>query len=66
MLQTMNEEWERIAPIAFMLPPEGAVPASHRLKKAYLNDNPVRNDSVSADGLGKLYSDSVIGFAVHR
>ncbi|XP_026326329.1 venom carboxylesterase-6 [Hyposmocoma kahamanoa] len=65
-MQAMNEDWERIAPIAFMLPPEGAAVASRRLRKAYLNDNPLRNDSTSADGLGKLYSDSIIGFAVHR
>lgn len=62
----MNEDWDRVAPISFMLPPKGAAVASRRLRKAYLNDNSLKNDSTSADGLGKLYSDSVIGFAVHR
>lgn len=65
-MQTMNEQWERIAPISFMLPPEHAAVASRRLREAYLHDKPLTNSSKSADGLGKLYSDGIIGFAVHR
>ncbi|CAH0403286.1 unnamed protein product [Chilo suppressalis] len=63
---TMNAEWERIAPVSFLLPPEKSTEAANRLKQAYLDGKPLTNDSVTADGLGKLYGDSVIGFGVHR
>ncbi|XP_041971995.1 juvenile hormone esterase-like isoform X2 [Aricia agestis] len=62
----MNEEWDRVAPIAFMLPTTNRNNAVRQLKQAYLHDKPLTNSTESADGLGKLYGDSVIGFSVHR
>nr|UEP64295.1 teratocyte carboxylic ester hydrolase [Cotesia flavipes] len=63
---TMNSEWERIAPVSFLLPPEKSKESANRLKQAYLGGKPLRNDSQTADGLGKLYGDSLIGFGAHR
>lgn len=62
----MNEEWDRVAPIAFMLPPANQKNAVKSLKQAYLKDKPLVNNEETADGLGKLYGDSIIGFSVHR
>ncbi|XP_049881022.1 juvenile hormone esterase-like [Pectinophora gossypiella] len=72
----MSTEWERVAPISFMLPEGGqdeqgaggpvpATTAAQRLRDAYF-DAPFANDSSTADALGKLYSDGIIGFGVHR
>ncbi|KAM3957249.1 juvenile hormone esterase-like [Aphomia sociella] len=66
LLNTMNNEWERIAPIAFMLPSENSSETVNRLKKEYLGDKTLVNDEASAKALGKLYGDSIIGFPVHR
>ncbi|XP_059056097.1 juvenile hormone esterase-like [Achroia grisella] len=66
LLKTMNEEWERIAPVSFMLPPGNSSAAVRRLKETYLGDRKLVNDEATADGLGKLYGDAITGFPVHR
>ncbi|KAM3957233.1 carboxylic ester hydrolase-like [Aphomia sociella] len=63
---TMNDEWERVAPISFMLPPVNRLEATRRLKEAYLGNRKLLNDDASARALGKLYGDAVTGFPVHR
>nr|UZN46518.1 esterase CXE5 [Heliothis virescens] len=66
LLKTMNDDWERIAPISFILPQENRAAAVKRLREVYLKGNKLVNDSESAKALGRLYGDSVIGFGVHR
>ncbi|CAD0205698.1 unnamed protein product [Chrysodeixis includens] len=66
LLKTMNEEWERIAPVSFLLPPENRSAAVARLREVYLQNKPLANDAQSEKALGRLYGDSVIGFGVHR
>ncbi|XP_052749450.1 juvenile hormone esterase-like isoform X2 [Galleria mellonella] len=66
LINTMNEEWERIAPISFMLPPENSSVAVSRLKQAYLGGKKLVKDDASAQGLGKLYGDAITGFPTHR
>lgn len=66
LTDTMNNEWERIAPISFYLPASTSRQASNKLKQAYLGGKDLVNDTASADGLGKLYNDAIIGFGVHR
>lgn len=62
----MNEEWERVAPISFMLPKENRAAAVQKLREVYLKGNKLANDKPSEKALGQLYGDSVIGFGVHR
>ncbi|KAL4709555.1 hypothetical protein ACJJTC_007286 [Scirpophaga incertulas] len=62
----MNNEWDRIAPISFLLPPQNSREAAYELKKSYLGGRQLVNDTTTADGLGKLYGDSLIGFGAHR
>ncbi|PZC73332.1 hypothetical protein B5X24_HaOG200180 [Helicoverpa armigera] len=66
LLSTMNAEWDRIAPISFILPRNESSDKLATLRKAYLGDSPLENNTASADGLGKLYGDSITGFPVHR
>nr|WNK22296.1 carboxylesterase 21 [Athetis lepigone] len=66
LLDTMNAEWARIAPISFILPRNESSDKLARLRQAYLGDKPLVNDTANADGLGKLYGDSITGFPVHR
>lgn len=63
MTTTMESEWARIAPIAFYL--QDSHTAAAALRTAYLDDKPLRNDSFTAENLGKLYSDAIIGFGAH-
>jgi len=64
---TMNAEWERIAPISFMLPREHAEVATRRLRETYLQNKELKNrDETSVRGLNRLYGDSIIGFPTHR
>ncbi|XP_041971727.1 juvenile hormone esterase-like isoform X2 [Aricia agestis] len=62
----MNAEWERIAPISFMLPTENRAKAVKELKRAYLDDKPLQNDQQSIDKLGRIYADSIEAFPVNR
>ncbi|XP_069355814.1 uncharacterized protein [Maniola hyperantus] len=62
----MNAEWERIAPISFMMDRRNATYAARRLRTAYLHDKPLKNDAESAKNLGLLYQDSIESFPVHR
>ncbi|XP_063834269.1 carboxylic ester hydrolase-like [Ostrinia nubilalis] len=63
---TMDKEWDRIAPISFILPKENAAEKAQKLRQEFLGGRQLVNDSFTADGLGKLYGDSIIGFGVHR
>ncbi|XP_045762722.1 esterase E4-like [Maniola jurtina] len=62
----MNAEWERIAPISFMLDRKNATYPARRLRTAYLHDKPLKNDAESAKNLGLLYQDSIESFPIHR
>nr|QLI62115.1 carboxylesterase 3 [Streltzoviella insularis] len=66
LLKAMNTEWNRMAPISFMLPQENLETALTSLRKVYLNDKLLANDDVSARNLGRLYVDSIESFPVHR
>ncbi|KAJ2944879.1 hypothetical protein O0L34_g1768 [Tuta absoluta] len=72
LFSQMSTNWPRIAPISFMLPAKGegegatAEEASNTLKEAYFGGVTFKNDSNTAAALGKLYSDAVIGYSVHR
>ncbi|KAJ8708870.1 hypothetical protein PYW08_010252 [Mythimna loreyi] len=66
LLKKMNDEWEKIAPISFMLPKENRSVAVKRLKEFYLKGKKLANDKESAKALGRLYGDSVVGFGVYR
>ncbi|KAL0810671.1 hypothetical protein ABMA28_010004 [Loxostege sticticalis] len=63
---TMDKEWDRIAPISFLLPKEQAKEKAQRLRQEFLAGRKLTNDSFTADGLGKLYGDALIGFGAHR
>ncbi|XP_041971993.1 venom carboxylesterase-6-like [Aricia agestis] len=62
----MNEEWERVAPISFVLPRNNASEATRVLRREYLQDKPLVNDADTARRLGQLYADAITGFPVHR
>nr|QEE13683.1 carboxylesterase 3 [Mythimna separata] len=66
LLKQMNEEWERVAPISFILPQENRAVAVKRLREFYLEGKKLVNDKKSEKALGRLYGDSVVGFNVHR
>ncbi|XP_075986157.1 esterase E4-like [Anticarsia gemmatalis] len=70
LFEAMCNSWCDVAPSAFILP---RAPHSHahthaaeRLRHAYLPGGRFDNDAATADGLGKLYADAIIGFGVHR
>nr|XP_034826278.1 venom carboxylesterase-6-like isoform X1 [Maniola hyperantus] len=62
----MNAEWDRIAPITFIMPRENPRRATQKLFTEYLHNRPLQNDSESAKNLGLLYTDGVESFPVHR
>ncbi|XP_013187979.1 carboxylic ester hydrolase-like isoform X2 [Amyelois transitella] len=64
ILDSFNADWHRLASVAFLLGNHSS--AADRLKQVYLNGHKLENSAVAADGLGKLYADSLIGFGVHR
>ncbi|XP_050554223.1 esterase E4-like isoform X1 [Spodoptera frugiperda] len=66
LLDTMNSEWDRIAPISFILPRNETSGRLAALRKAYFGDQPLGNDTATADALGKLYGDAITAFPVHR
>ncbi|XP_059056062.1 carboxylic ester hydrolase-like [Achroia grisella] len=66
LLNTMNNEWERIAPISFALPPENSEETVDRLRQEYFKGKKLVNDETTARALGNLYGDTLIGFPVHR
>lgn len=63
----LNSNWEHFAPIAFLY--ERDTPLSQRasavLRREYLGDGPIENPK-SLQGLGRIYSDALIGVAYHR
>lgn len=61
----MNSEWERVAPLAFLLPAPSDRAASV-LRDFYLKNRTLSNKTEDARDLGRLYGDGVIGFGVHR
>ncbi|CAH0598149.1 unnamed protein product [Chrysodeixis includens] len=66
LLDTMNSEWDRVAPISFILPRNETSDRLAKVKQAYLGGKTLSNDETSARGLGQLYGDSITGFSVHR
>lgn len=66
LTDTMDKEWDRVAPISFILPRENATGPARALRRQYLRDRALLNDSTTADGLGKLYGDAITAFPVHR
>ncbi|KAF2902347.1 hypothetical protein ILUMI_03838 [Ignelater luminosus] len=66
LLKEMDEDFERVAPIAFIYErdTENSKHISKELRKYYLGDGPLNNASLS--GLEKLYAESVTGFDVNR
>ncbi|CAB3225665.1 unnamed protein product [Arctia plantaginis] len=63
LYKQMHDSWHRIAPISFYLSGNTDSQAD-RLKQEYLGGKDISNKTASE--LGKLYSDSIIGFGVHR
>ncbi|XP_072946248.1 carboxylic ester hydrolase-like [Epargyreus clarus] len=61
-----NEDWDRVAPISFMLPRDKPYPAVRRLKEEYLHNRTLADDDASAKALGRLYADSITSFPIHR
>ncbi|KAL0860271.1 hypothetical protein ABMA27_009691 [Loxostege sticticalis] len=66
LLNEMNENWNTLAPISFMLPRAQNATAAQRLKEEYLKGKKLVNDTDTAIRLGKLYGDAITGFHVHR
>ncbi|RVE42048.1 hypothetical protein evm_013306 [Chilo suppressalis] len=66
LLNDMNANWERIAPISFQLPAENSSMVVAKLKEVYLNNKPLKADEESARALGKIYGDAISGFPTHR
>ncbi|XP_013148131.1 PREDICTED: esterase FE4-like [Papilio polytes] len=66
LLDGMNKEWERIAPISLQLPREGAAPKVNRLRQEYFGNRTLVNDTATAKALGNLYGDAIEAFPVHR
>nr|AQY62734.1 carboxylesterase [Pieris rapae] len=64
--EQMNSEWERVAPISFLLPRKNAEVPMRTLRRVYLKDRPLKNDETSEHDLGRLYVDSVEGLPVYR
>ncbi|XP_038218167.1 venom carboxylesterase-6-like [Zerene cesonia] len=65
LLRRMNENWEDIAPISFLLPRDNSSNATRRLRHEYCLDD-MRNDSDTAHNLGRLYLDSIESFPIYR
>ncbi|XP_045540267.1 esterase E4 [Papilio machaon] len=61
-----NNDWEKVAPISFILPRDNVSEQLTRLRQVYLRDRPLANDAESASQLGRLYADAIVGFPVHR
>ncbi|XP_075986053.1 carboxylic ester hydrolase-like [Anticarsia gemmatalis] len=66
LLDTMNAEWDRVAPISFALPRDETHERLAKLRRAYFGDKDLVNDTSTSDALGKLYSDTITAFPVHR
>ncbi|KAF2886687.1 hypothetical protein ILUMI_19486 [Ignelater luminosus] len=66
LLKQMDEDFERVAPIAFIYErnTENSKHISRELRKFYLGDRPLDNSSLT--GLTKLYADAITGFNVNR
>ncbi|XP_052744615.1 carboxylic ester hydrolase [Bicyclus anynana] len=62
----INAEWDRIAPISFIMPRDNPRRATQKLFSEYMHNRPVQNDTQSARNLGLLYTDGVESFPVHR
>ncbi|KAJ0171719.1 hypothetical protein K1T71_012482 [Dendrolimus kikuchii] len=67
LTKTMNEDWDQIAPLSFLLPKPTSKNITDKLREVYLKNKPLKvNESESEKNLGRLYGDSIIGFGVHR
>ncbi|CAG4972428.1 unnamed protein product [Colias eurytheme] len=65
LLRRMNENWEDIAPISFMLPRDNSSYATQKLRQEY-NLADLKNDSDTAYNLGRLYVDAIESFPIYR
>lgn len=65
-LDKINNNFEEIAPDLFFYNPNAsnAAQISRSLKEKYLNNQPITDEN-SRD-LGKIFSDSIVNYAVHR
>ncbi|KAJ8708871.1 hypothetical protein PYW08_010253 [Mythimna loreyi] len=63
-----RSDWPRLATIALYLSGNNSsvITAANKLKEAYLGAKDLANDTATSEGFGKLYSDAIIGFGVHR
>ncbi|CAG4972424.1 unnamed protein product [Colias eurytheme] len=66
LYKQMNQDWDRIAPIAFLLPRDNATLPARTLRKEYLGDQPLKDDASSSKNLGRLYADSIESLPVYR
>lgn len=66
LLDKMNAEWSRIAPISFILPRNETKQRMSRLRQAYFGDRALINDTTTAENLGNIYADAITAFPVHR
>nr|CAH7758728.1 unnamed protein product [Callosobruchus chinensis] len=66
LTKEMNEDWDRIAPIAFIYErgTNQSLKVSRAIRKFYLNDKPVSKSNREA--LGKIYTDSIETFPINR
>ncbi|XP_060523214.1 uncharacterized protein LOC132700111 [Cylas formicarius] len=66
LLNEMNGDWDRVAPISFLYErnTSRSKSISAALKKFYFNDRPI--DKSSEGRLGELYADSTVGFSGNR
>ncbi|XP_041981652.1 juvenile hormone esterase-like [Aricia agestis] len=67
ILKQMNEDWEMMASLAFLLPKTNLKKALELLRTVYLQNRPLYlNSPESLERLGSLYCDSSVAFPVHR
>ncbi|KAB0794135.1 hypothetical protein PPYR_13755 [Photinus pyralis] len=66
LLRVMDEEFDRVAPIAFIYERNTtrSKAISKRLREEFLRSGPLTQSSLK--GLGYLYADSLVGFGVNR
>ena len=61
----MNNNWDEIAPISFLLP-RNDTRSARTLRKIYLHDKPLKNNKESENNLGLLYQDAIESYQVHK
>lgn len=61
----MNNNWDEIAPISFLLP-RNDTRAARALRRVYLHDKLLENNKESEKNLGLLYQDGIESYQVHK